>query len=76
MTTTTTTPKPIQVPFQLYTLHAVPGWAGSPSEPAVDLLEQDLDGKWLAGHNLKPAQARELAAQLVKAADAAEGGVR
>jgi len=73
MTTThTTTPRPIQVPFQLYTLSAEPDTMCSPAEPAVHLDEKGHDGRHLQSHVLRPAQARELAAQLVKAADMSE----
>ncbi|GAB6938331.1 hypothetical protein ACQP60_04340 [Isoptericola variabilis] len=73
MTTThTTTPRPIQVPFMLYTLSAEPDTMGSPAEPAVDLFEKDMRGRVLHTHAVTPAQARELAAQLVKAADVSE----
>ena len=44
----------IRPPFTLHTLHATHGRTGSPSQPAVNLIREDLDGSWLAGDTLTP----------------------
>ena len=68
----TTTARPIQPPFKLYTLSAQPGTMNSPAEPAVHLREDDMHGNLIRLHTLTPDQAHALASQLTHAALLAE----
>jgi len=60
----------IQPPFTLYTLRVEPGTRNSPPEPAVSILKES-EGRFLRADTLTPEQAREMAADLIAAADAA-----
>lgn len=60
----------IQPPFMLYTLRVVKDTMGTPREPAVVIVQEELpNGRWLANHVLTPEQAATLAADLNAAAD-------
>ncbi|HEY0217910.1 MAG TPA: hypothetical protein VGC57_16080 [Cellulomonas sp.] len=60
----------IQPPFRLYTLQVRTARMGSPSQPVVMIVQEDLfDGQRIDQHSLTPEQARLLAADLVAAAD-------
>ncbi|MCR6703401.1 MAG: hypothetical protein NVV66_01445 [Cellulomonas sp.] len=61
----------IQPPFTLYTLSVRPTTMNSTAAPAVALHQADLSGHQLDHHILTPAQARQLAADLLAAADSA-----
>lgn len=63
----------IQPPFTLYTLHVEPGQMNSPSVPAVHLVEANVvNGHSIRVHTITPTQARELAVELLAAAQKTE----
>jgi hypothetical protein len=65
---------PVRVPYMLHSLTAEAGVRNSPPEPAVHLVTtDDTDGnRVLNSETITPDQARELAAELIAAADRAE----
>lgn len=65
---------PIRPPFTLYDLVVHPTTMNSPSVPAVALVERPVDVRDNPRqHAITPEQARLLGAQLIRAADEAEG---